>query len=564
MSVKMEQNENMAANSKYTQRLDLLPDEVLQAIFRHLNAITLTSISRVSKRFWSIADEHLIWKEICLRDFTHWDSSHEIGLRKSDAIFHDWKGLYAVRHRAHVATKSSLKAIIDEPVGRLTRVQRVCEHGYGIKDTLLQLYQESPSTDFCLAQRYWTHTLLSCLNRSLALETLTRVRYRTDIENPTELAIASLDMFMIGCSSIGDIDDTFQRLNEYVDAVRASYPDLDSQTPRTKAVTIASFLRSKGWVGITDGPDYYSIEHQFLGFSVRSEQRNSIPLISCVIYCYVCRAFNLKAQPCSYPNHIHAVIQPSDPAIDLDSNPLDTSRLPTGISTTSLDPPHRDQPAGPPSELTHLYMDPFHNHDPVPLSTLYTQLNFLDPTASAAQRTSYLTPATPRSLLLRTAKNIQRSINTSFNTSTHLSMADAAYAALYVLVLFPTTPAFLSSNLSELRQHYAGNFIEDIQNYITYIAPLTAGLGNFAGRADPLVKLIREEDARVKKPKVRAEVENGEEVRYSVGTVFRHRRQGYIAAVYGWDGKCEMGERWIMGNRVDQLGGGRGQPFYNA
>lgn len=562
MDIKQRMNTN--GNDKQVQSLDRLPDEILQAIFRHLDAITLTSISRTSKRILSITDEHLIWRERCLRDFTYWDVSHDIELRRSDPSFHEWKGLYAVRHTAHVAAQSTLQMIIDDPISRLARVQRICDHGYGIKDTLLQLYQESPSTDCSLARRYWTHTLLACLNRSKALETLTRVRYRSDIENPTELAIAALDMFTIGTDSVGDIDDTFQRLDKYVEAVRAAYPDIDAQTPRTKAVTVASFLRTQGWIGITEGSDYYSIEHQFLGYALRSSHRNSIPLISCVIYCYVCRAFDLQAQPCSYPNHVHAVVQPSDPTIDLDGKPLNSSLLSNGPPTPSLDPPHHEQPAGPPSELTHLYMDPFNTHDPIPLSTLSTQLTFIDPTASTAQRTSYLTPATPRSLLLRTAKNILRSINTSMHTSTTITINDAAYAALFVLVLFPSTPAFLGSNLSELRQHFAGNFIEDIRNYITYVAPLTYSLGNFGGNMDPLVKLIREEDVRVKKPKTRESVEGGENVKFKVGTLFRHRRQGYIAAVYGWDAKCEQGERWILGNGVDRLGGGRGQPFYNS
>lgn len=122
-----------------------------------------------------------------------------------------------------------------------------------------------------------------------------------------------------------------------------------------------------------------------------------------------------------------------------------------------------------------------------------------------------------------------------------------------------------------------------------HILPLTTGLGVFGGDrgvTDPLVNIIRGEDSTPKKAKRRSEIrpvalgaravldsigmgggESGdgdEGVKFTVGTVFRHRRQGYTAVVYGWDGKCEMEERWILGNGVDRLGGGRGQPFYNA
>lgn len=562
----MEDGKSAKDRDPHLSRLDALPDEVLQAIFHQLDAISLTLISRTSKRFLHLAEGHLIWKALCLRDFTYWDSRHEIESRRLDPSFHDWKGLYAVRHQAHIAAAHTLKAIIDEPVGRLARIRRICDDGFGIKDSLLQFYEEAASTEYPLAQRYWTHTLLSCLNRSRALEIWTRVRSGSGLQHPTELALAALDMFIVGSSTAGDIDDTFRRLNGYVSAIRASHPDLDYQTPRERAVTIASFLRSKKWVGMDEGANYFSIENQFLGYALRSKHHNSLPLISCVIYSYVCRAFNLRAQPCSYPNHVHVVVQPSDPTIDLDGRPLPPDHPVIPLDIEDLDPVVHI-----PSELTHLYLDPFNTHQPIPLSVLASRLAFLVPGAGSARRTNYLLPSSPRALLIRTGHNVLRSINTNFPPQPSdvpldmaISVNDAAYAALFLLVLFPSTPSSLASNLAELRQHFAGHFVEDLNNYITYVAPLTSGMGHFAGGSDPLVKLIRDEDMHAKTPKTRSTIPGGEDVKYTVGTVFRHRRQGYIGVVYGWDAKCEMNDRWILGNGVDSLSGGRRQPFYNA
>lgn len=572
-------------------RLDSLPDEVIQAILQQLDALTLITISTVSRHFQAVANEQLIWKDLLLRDFTFWDDRHALSKKVGDASFHDWKDLYAVRHTANVATRRAVQDMIDVPVGRLAKAHAVLDHGYGIKDVLLKLDRDASLTDCVLAQRYWSNIVLACLNRSVALDQWTRVRYRSDIANPTETALACLDMFVLGPTAEGDISDTFRRLDEMVDAVRTAHPELDGQTPRQKAITIAEFLLAKKWVGIDEERDYYSIEHQFLGLALRSPHRNSLPLISCVIYSYVCRAFGLRAQPCSYPMHVHAVVQPplpaspGDPQLDLDNRPLPSDHSPQAFT----DPLNPD--AEQPSELTHLYIDPFNSSTPANLSRMISQLQFTAPNASRAQRTTYLLPATPRSLLIRSAHNILRSVRSTPFDGAHrqqtadstvdISIYDAAYAALFALVMFPASPQGLASSLSDLRQHYAHHYIEDLRNYTNHILPLTTGLGAFGGDrgvTDPLVKLIRDEDRTPKTPKRRSEMrtpgfatngeaeagESGADIKYTVGTVFRHRRQGYVAVVYGWDGKCEMEERWILGNGVDRLPKGRGQPFYNA
>lgn len=590
----MTQIRRTSSVSRPLPRLDCLPDEVIQAVLQQLDALSLSTISSVSRHFHAVANEQIIWKGLVLRDFTFWDDKDELSKKKRDISFRDWKGLYAVRHTANVATRHAIQQMIDDPIGRLAKAHDVLDHGYGIKDVLLQLNKDAFKTDCALAQRYWSQMALGCLNRSVALEQWTRVRYRSDASNPTETALACLDMFVLGPNGEGDINDTFRRLNQMVDAVRAANPELDEQTPRQKAIVIAEFLRANKWVGVDEDRDYYSIENQFLGLALRSPHRNSLPLITCVIYSYVCRAFNLRAQPCSFPMHVHAVVQPplpsspNDPQLDLDNRPL-----PLNYSSEPL--ADLEPGTGPLSDLTHLYVDPFNNATPTSLSRMQSQLQFIAPNATRAQKASYLLPASPRSLLIRSAHNIVRSVQSiPFDTahrqraatstngdSIDISIYDAAYAALFALVMFPSSPQGLASSLSDLRQHYAHHFIEDLRNYTNHILPLTSGLGAFGGDrgvTDPLVNLIRNEDITPKKFKRRSDIrpsslgeygetaarQTGEEVRYHVGTVFRHHRQGYTAVIYGWDSKCEMEERWILGNSVDRLPKGRGQPFYNA
>ena len=81
---------------------------------------------------------------------------------------------------------------------------------------------------------------------------------------------------------------------------------------------------------------------------------------------------------------------------------------------------------------------------------------------------------------------------------------------------------------------------------------------------------IRSSDATPRRPKRRTDESTGEEVmetacvRFRIGQIFRHRRRGYLAVIYGWDPYCKMQEEWITMNHVDRLDAGRGQPFYNV
>jgi hemimethylated DNA binding protein len=51
-------------------------------------------------------------------------------------------------------------------------------------------------------------------------------------------------------------------------------------------------------------------------------------------------------------------------------------------------------------------------------------------------------------------------------------------------------------------------------------------------------------------------------VKYTPGTVFKHRLFGYRGVIMGATPSCEASEQWIQQMRVDELPGGRKQPFY--
>ncbi|DBA89655.1 TPA: hypothetical protein ACH3X2_004547 [Trebouxia sp. C0005] len=53
-------------------------------------------------------------------------------------------------------------------------------------------------------------------------------------------------------------------------------------------------------------------------------------------------------------------------------------------------------------------------------------------------------------------------------------------------------------------------------------------------------------------------------VQFKVGDVIRHRRYHYRGVIYGWDAECKAEEDWMQQMRIDQLPGGRHQPYYHV
>lgn len=436
----------------------------------------------------------------------------------------------------------------------------------------------------------------------MALDEWTKIKYRTDIENRTERALAGFDMFVLDQQRAGDIDDVctvhpvesssnsssqiFDRLDSYVEAVRQAHPDINELTPRQKAITIASYLREREWLGIHENREYHSLDNMFLGVAVHSTLRDSLPLITAVIYCYVCRQFDLRAQPCNYPMHVHALVRPP-PGYDLDGEaihpipeqPRDNIPNETFLQRdqedraeakrSSAGQPSMSTFSSDPSPRTDLYMDPFRTSLPVPIADLQAQLRFLGLATSAEQGQSHFSPASHRDLIARSARNIINSTTRHAGPLSHpISPSSALYAAYFALVLFPTHPATLRTHLSELTQHFLHMFDHDIYTFRTYILPLTSSLPDALAYRNLAAHLLQS-DLEPPKPKFRGSrptfpPTSSPPIKYRVGQIFRHRRRNYLAVIYGWDHTCQMSNQWISMNQVDRLPNGRNQPFYNV
>ncbi|KIX01135.1 uncharacterized protein Z518_10201 [Rhinocladiella mackenziei CBS 650.93] len=531
--------------------LTALPDEVIQAILSYLPPSTTLALQTTCRRFANVANEPLLWKTYCKQGFRWWDTHHQITTKLEDASFTDWKKLFAARHASAGKTRKAIGKIVAEELGRLDWIKTILEIGYDAKDDLLDMFWNASSSQNHLAQKYWSHAALGCLHRFLAVQEWIALREGGQDPYAFEKPLAALDLFILEEHAEGDMDDIFARLDSYVASVRAAHANIDELSPREKSIIIADHLLKNKWIGIQGDRHYHSLDHMFLGVSLFSGNRNSVPLISAVTFCYVARQFNLRAAPCSYPFHVHAVVQPP-PGIDLDGKPLRES---SGSEDRG------------PSLPTHLYMDPFNGSEPISYSVLDTQLKFITPAATLAQTTSYLSAASPKDLTIRTAHNILSSPAHYSGAPLHpINPNLATYAALFSLVLLPALPnphpAQLQQHLAVLTQHFLEFFDLDIHLYETRVLPLTTSLPDARAYCN-LIQQLKESDHESRPAKYRSDPRNSV-VKYSVGQVFRHRRRGYLAVIYGWDPYCRMQEQWIMMNQVDRLPNGRHQPFYHV
>lgn len=298
-------------------------------------------------------------------------------------------------------------------------------------------------------------------------------------------------------------------------------------------------------MGISGERHYHSLDHMFLGVSLFSPLRNSIPLVAAVIYSAVCIRFDLRSRPCSFPFHVLSVVQPPE-GLDLDGN-----ADPNWASSANL-----------------LYMDPFRTSEPVPLASLEEQLNFISRSQgdffTPTQRRAFLNPASPTEILIRNAQNIIRHSDYSPPPpSFPIAQLSAMYSALWCLVFVPVHEMLAHQHLGHLFQIFIEHFPHDLPLIESHVVPLPAIRGMHEDGIRRLVAEMRDTDNTPRQPKLRSDPSN-HGVKYRVGQVFRHRMRGYLAVITGWDPCCVMAEQWIVMNQVGRLERGRHQPFYNV
>ncbi|KAL2009271.1 hypothetical protein VTN00DRAFT_7465 [Thermoascus crustaceus] len=357
-----------------------LPDEILHSILCYSPPRSAAALERTAGRFRSITNEPLLWRFYCQTHFKFWDKRHDFHNKLASPVSSvDWKKLYITRHLIDTATTEVLESILASQTGRIEKFHAIVSFGYDAKDTLIRHSLAGPEREDYLAR---SNAVLACLHRSIAVPQWAKLRNGEDIS--LEHALGAFDLF-IPESGFGDLSDVTVRLDKIVAELIAENPDIESLTPRGKALAVASYLRLNNLTGIEPGREYHSLEHNFLGIALSDPGHNSLPLISAAIYCYVSQSVGLNARPCGFPFHVHVIIMPP-PGFDMDGHVLGNG-----------------------SQGEPMYMDPFRSTSETPISDLQSQLNFLG--ASNVEQSTFLGESLASEIVLRCGKNILNSIH---------------------------------------------------------------------------------------------------------------------------------------------------------
>ncbi|KAF4556156.1 Hypothetical protein D9617_1g080310 [Elsinoe fawcettii] len=540
-----------------------LPDELLQAIFYLLPPSDAVRLGSTSRRMIKLMDQPLLWRYFCDTVFDYWhvneDTHPEIVKRLPNA---PWKKHFYDRLTRDKENGELFNSALSTQHERYLKIQQIADSGYEARQMLINNLQCADDAEDVLARRYYAEAALGLINRTAALKTWSTVNRHA---NPSlEESIAAFDLFIIG-GRWGNLSEITQALDTATEEIKADHPNILDLDEETRALTIADWLREHGLGGL-EAPHtiFHAMKHNFLSFTLRNRSRCSLPLQSTVIYCSIATRLGLRAHPIAFPGQILAIILPSTP-------------------TTTSSPPED-------STSHRFYLSPWTStasspSQAIPHALLATQLTISG--VPPRLHGTYLDPAHPRTMVVRTCRNIMRSYeewhNVPPNRDDLIGNHHAFYAYLWAMALVEEAPPAPGAMVPALDHPNAGHlatmlrehFPEDLELVRNYLGPLFGRTPR--GRELMLVLAEMKAEDLNRKPVMRrvnedgtaeaGEMREGEGmvagVKYKIGQMFQHKRYGYVGVIRGWDGQCRAHENWISSMRVDDLERGRRQAFYN-
>ncbi|KAF2000307.1 YccV-like-domain-containing protein [Amniculicola lignicola CBS 123094] len=535
-----------------------LPIEILDAIFLYLDPRSVIAVSQTSRFIKDIAaDAPIIWRRFCQTEFTSWAPRHDIAAKFAGPLSAvDWRALFIERKTVVTETRRLLDGVLSTQQARIKAINDVAAFGYDAKETLLAERACPDDADDVLARRYYANAMLERIQRAMAIDVWKDMAHGKHV--PVEKALGAYDMF---CRTGAEVDfDVIARdLDTLAATVLETHPDFRDLDTRTKASTLASFLRDRGYDGVSQS-SYHNLRNSFIGLVLRSETHDSLPLISVAIYCAVAERIGLDARPCGFLFHMYCLVYaPKDYTLDGTYKPT---------SSAALD---------------FMYLDPFHSSDEIGQDSLLRMLR--DMGVPSVEHKAFLSDTTTRELVLRTARNIMTSVQQIRQDNdmghgiqanwvrAHPDMDNSFYATIWaMLVLGPgTEDAGALSNLSTRRRQYLPYLLEHFQTHypwdITLLEQHVIPLFYNQPEGQRLLAFahsMHNLDSMRKPPHERGQGKIGDNVKFRVGQLFKHKRYNYEGIVTGWDKVCDAGEEWIQHMNVDRLANGRNQSFYHV
>ncbi|KAK3376009.1 hypothetical protein B0T24DRAFT_617763 [Lasiosphaeria ovina] len=519
--------------------LDIFPDEIIRHVLLFVSPEdTLQSIQLLSRRFYHIGNEALLWKSHCQNSFNYWHPDHRLSTKlAARASSVKWKELWITRKRKNTKVALLLDDILATKVGQLSKLKQICLLGYDAKDYLLEQCHTDDSADDVLARRYYADSVLDSIHRGIAVEVWAEYQGAPLSARGLDRALGAFDMFVLHDQpqDLEYISESFDRLAR---EFRQEHPGCEEMCTRQRALSLVQWLRANNLTSM-DSPErnYRNLRNCFIGQALSDEAHPSLPIISSAIFCCVAERLGMTSSCCAFPSHVHAAVF-APPGMNLDGA----------------------EEENPNKELETMYLDPYSSDYEVTPSDLRLRLVEFGWTLGTD---AFLKPSPVSIIVQRTAQNIKatytevqtladreddivRDIEMKRLRTGHpdLNLETAAYAAVWAeLMMKQTTALHWDNNLESFLNRFALSWSEDAWIVEKYLAPLYDRFVRSQPNPRPrvgwenvreILGMLKNLDNRPPTVSRRYTEEIHSRVLYKIGQVFRHKRYQYVGVINGW------------------------------
>ncbi|KAI0785043.1 hypothetical protein C8Q75DRAFT_809585 [Abortiporus biennis] len=540
-----------------------LPVEIYQEILYHLPAYrnqdiaisTLVNCILANSVLRAAALAPSVWKPHYQARYTHFEPARERIRRKKTAD--DWRLLYQERRK------------LDQEGLRLVDQIRLCsrggrhelarkfvrEYGFDLWDALkLEVTNfvvpecfggPPPPFDgyepkkYSMSSKFWSTALLGTITRIRALDIWKRIF--SVGANPDsvsfEEALGSLSSaFDVSMNEISaKLDDIFQECTLILqDIGTPCNPNEAGYNIPTLCVDIRAALRALGFQRADGGRQFNRLMNQFPHSFLQPGNRTTIPISLVYVFVAMARRFGIEASPANFPGEVVAHIHIPNASEDL------------LMDMTTTNPP---VPISQARQIIQSFVG--FNLGDEPLGPEYTQ------------------PANSHVILERSFSNIitfirhERTLDRILSPNTAVSQHwsyENHETAYYCISLC----CILESQNEQFVPHPPDSKPLDLVAFLN--DRLKPELQEIPRQAfhEFCTEHWEADEARDRISYKRGAGNNGENVTFFCGLIYRHKQYHYLGCIYGWEPHCSASEAWMAQMNVDKLPSGRSQPFYNT
>ncbi|KAL5015855.1 hypothetical protein ScPMuIL_005444 [Solemya velum] len=277
-------------------------------------------------------------------------------------------------------------------------------------------------------------------------------------------------------------------------------------------------FRQLGFSGNTS--NYYDENNSFIDKVIQN--RTGIPISMCIVYSSVARRLGLSCQPINFPSHF---------LLRWKERPL----------------------ASPDQQYT--YIDAFNGGK-------FLSQQACPSILSVPVSMETYQPVPPIKVFERMARNLVE-IGRQQGHADDCLLCLRNALELYVAV----SPDDVDIHLLHVRVNLHLNInLLDVIDSLQQIADLDQSrMGIVAYLMQAAHKQLQDNKTRMVKKKIEAKLrKDNKDVKFSIGTIMKHKRYHYTCVIYGWDVTCMASDEWIEQMGVNDLADQQFQPFYNV